>query len=80
MRLLLGFLTRECARAIGHEPSPAELADWANHQSDERGRFCLFGKEISRADAAVILAHPTREVTVRRVRFRGRHPGILGSV
>jgi hypothetical protein len=80
VRLLLGFLTRECARVLGHDPDARELADWANHQSDDRGVYCLFGREISPADAAVILKHPKREVTVRRARFRQRHPGILGSV
>ena len=36
-RVLLGYLTRECADALGHEPAPQELADWANHQRDDRG-------------------------------------------
>ena len=80
VRVLLGYLTRECADALGHEPAPQELADWANHQRDDRGEFCLFGRKISADEARVILAHPKREVTVRRARFRERHPGILGSV
>ena len=80
VRVLLGFLTRECAAALGHQPTASELADWANHQSDDRGVYCLFGRKITAADARVILKHPAREVTVRRARFRGRHPGILGSV
>ena len=80
VRVLLGFLTRECAIALGHQPTARELADWANHQRDERGVYCLFGRKISPDDATVILKHPKREVTVRRARFRGRHPGILGSV
>lgn len=80
VRVLLGFLTKECALALGHSPDAGELADWANHQRDQRGLYCLFGRKISRADATVILKHPKREVTVRRARFRQRHPGILGSV
>ena len=80
VRVLLGFLTRECALSLGHPPSAEELVEWANHQSDTRGEFCLFGRKISQQDAQVILQHPKREVTVRRARFRGHHPGILGSV
>lgn len=80
VRVLLGYLTRECADTLGRQPTARELADWANHQRDERGEFCLFGRAISPEEARVILAHPSREVTVRRARFRQRHPGILGSV
>src|SRR5262249_52335307 len=41
-KIMLGFIVRDCAVALGHNPSPEELAGWANHQSDERGQFCLF--------------------------------------
>jgi len=64
-RMVLGFVVREPANAVGHDPSPRELADWANHQVDDRGEFCLFGRAISESEAAVILKHPAREVTVR---------------
>ena len=75
VRVLLGYLTRECVDALGHEPTPRELADWANHQRDERGEFCLFGRKINPDEARVILAHPGREVTVRRARFSPASPG-----
>ena len=71
-RLMLGFVIRECAVALGHAPTPRELADWANHQQDARGEFCLFGREITREEARVILKHPGREVTVRPERCRPR--------
>lgn len=66
----LGFVVRQCAVELGREPTPAELAEWANHQSDDRGEYCLFGREISAAEAAVILRHLSREVSVRPERLR----------
>ncbi len=74
-KIVLGMVVRECAVEIGHDPSPRELARWANHQSDERGDYCLFGKEITDVEAAVILKHPGREVTVRPARAAPK-PGL----
>lgn len=74
-KIVLGMVVRECAVEIGHDPSPRELARWANHQRDERGDYCLFGKQISDAEAAVILKHPGREVTVRPARAAPK-PGL----
>lgn len=69
-KMMLGFVVRECTVALGHAPSPAELAEWANHQQDDRGEFCLFGRAITAAEARVILAHPGRPVSVRPERMR----------
>lgn len=74
-KMMLGFVVRECTVALGHEPSPAELAEWANHQRDERGEFCLFGRAITPQEARVILAHPGRPVSVREGRMRPRAAG-----
>lgn len=71
-RMHLGFVVRECMVALGRTPSPRELAEWANHQCDARGEFCLFGREISVDEARVILAHPGRTVSVRPERARLR--------
>lgn len=71
-RMHLGFVVRECTVALGHEPSPQDLADWANHQQDDRGEFCLFGRKITTAEARVILRHPGRAVSVRAERARPR--------
>ncbi|MEW6268966.1 MAG: hypothetical protein AB1689_06665 [Thermodesulfobacteriota bacterium] len=71
-KMMLGFVVRECAVALGHEPTPDELAEWANHQQDERGEFCLFGRAITAAEARVILKHPGRPVSVRESRLRAR--------
>jgi hypothetical protein len=65
LRIMLGFVVRQCAVALGHAPTPEELAEWANDQRDERGRYCIFGREITPDDARVILRHPSRLVTVR---------------
>lgn len=69
-KMMLGFVVRECTIALGHAPSPAELAEWANHQQDDRGEFCLFGRAITAAEARVILKHPGRPVSVRAERMR----------
>ena len=71
-RMALGFVVRECAVALRHSPTPPELAHWANHQQDERGEFCLFGRAISAEEARLILAHPAREVTIRAERLTRR--------
>jgi hypothetical protein len=75
---VLGFVVRECSVALGHPPSPRELADWANHQADDRGEFCLFGRAITESEAAVILKHPAREVTVRQSLIAGIDTRPLG--
>lgn len=74
-KIVLGMVVRECAVELGHDPSPRELADWANHQRDSRGEYCLFGREVTPAEAAVILKHPDREVTVRPARAAPK-PGL----
>lgn len=74
-KIVLGMVVRECAVELGHDPSPRELADWANHQRDSRGDFCLFGREITDIEASVILKHPAREVTVRPARAAPK-PGL----
>ena len=64
-KIMLGFVVRQCAVALGHPPTADELAAWANAQRDARGRYRIFGREISAEDAAVMLRHPGRLVTVR---------------
>lgn len=64
-RIMLGFIVRQCAVALGHTPTPAELAAWANGERDAAGGYRIFGREISVDDARVILRHPGRLVTVR---------------
>src|SRR5437879_9951184 len=56
-RIMLGFVVRQCAVALGHAPTPEELASWANEQRDARGRYRIFGREISTDEARVILRH-----------------------
>ncbi|TMB03292.1 MAG: hypothetical protein E6J70_05650 [Deltaproteobacteria bacterium] len=65
LRIMLGFVVRRCAVALGHPPTPDELAEWANNQRDARGRYRIFGRAISAEEARVILRHPGRLVTVR---------------
>lgn len=65
LRIMLGFVVRQCALYVGHAPTPEELADWANNQRDDRGYYNIFGRAISPDEARVILRHPGRVVTVR---------------
>ena len=76
LRIMLGFVVRQCAVALGHTPSPDELVTWANDQRDERGRYCIFGRAISVEEARVILRHPSRLVTVRSGP-RWQFPGLV---
>jgi hypothetical protein len=64
-KMMLGFVIRQCAVALGHPPAPEELAEWANNQRDRYGRYRIFGRAISADEARVILRHPGRLVTVR---------------
>ena len=64
-QIMLGFVVRQCAVALGHQPTPEELTAWANEQRDARGRYRIFGRAITIHDARVILRHPGRLVKVR---------------
>ena len=66
-KMMLGFVVRQCAVALGHLPSAAELADWANNQRDGLGRYRIFGRAISIDDARVIMRNPGRLVSVREM-------------
>jgi len=66
-RMMLGFVVRQCATAVGHMPTPEEFATWANNYSDGGRTFYLFGRPISIREAHVILRHPGREVSTRSI-------------
>lgn len=59
-KMMLGFVVRRCVVALGHHPTAAEFADWANS-----GNARLFGRPISEAEAGVILRHRARLVTAK---------------
>lgn len=59
-KMMLGFVVRRCVVALGHQPTAAEFADWANS-----GNVRLFGRPITEADAGVILRHRARLVTAK---------------
>ena len=65
LRIMLGFVVRQCAVALGHPPTAVELCEWANNQRDAHGRYRIFGRPITIAEAGVILRHPGRMVSVR---------------
>ena len=69
LRMMLGFVVRRCAVALGHTPTATELAQWANNQRDARGRYRIFGRAITAEQARVILQNPGRLVTVRCERW-----------
>ena len=63
-KMMLGFVVRQCAADLGHQPNAADLANWANNQRDDRGDYCVFGRPISIREAGVILRYPQRLVAV----------------
>jgi hypothetical protein len=64
-KMMLGFVVRRCAAAVGHDPTPEEFAAWANNQRDGHRTFRLFGRPISVGEARLILRHKGRPVTAR---------------
>jgi hypothetical protein len=64
-KMMLGFVVRRCAVALGHAPSPEEFAAWANRYKDGDRIICLFGRIISVDEARLILRHRGRPVTAR---------------
>jgi hypothetical protein len=64
-KMMLGFVIRRCAVAVGHEPSPAEFARWANAYPDGKRTVHLFGRPITEREAQVILRHRGRPVAAR---------------
>src|SRR5437899_316192 len=46
LKVMLGFVVRQCTVALGHRPTPEEFAAWANEQRDARGRYRIFGRAI----------------------------------
>lgn len=64
-KMMLGFVVRRCAAAVGHAPTPEEFAAWANNYADGEQSVCLFGRPITVTEARLILRHPGRPVTAR---------------
>ncbi len=62
---MLGFIVRRCAKELGHPPTPAEFAAWANDRKDNSQSYSLFGQPISVRSAEVMLRRLCRLVTVR---------------
>jgi hypothetical protein len=59
-KMMLGFVVRRCIVELGHAPSAAEFAAWANDGSTR-----LFGRAISVDEAALILRHQGRLVSAK---------------
>ncbi len=68
--MMLGFVVRRCANAIGHDPTASEFAAWANTYREDGVDHAvyLFGRPISVRDAELILSHPARPVSARSAR------------
>lgn len=64
-KMMLGFVIRRCAAALGHDPTPVEFARWANSYVDGEHKVHLFGRPISETEAQVILRHRGRPVAAR---------------
>jgi hypothetical protein len=66
-RMMIGFIVRRCTKDLGHHPTPAEFANWANAQ-DDKDTLRLFGRAISEREAEVILKHRARLVSAKSAR------------
>lgn len=64
-KMMLGFVIRRCAVALGHDPTPTEFAEWANTYGDGDHKVHLFGRPISELEARVMLRHRSRPVAAR---------------
>ncbi|MCK6556512.1 hypothetical protein L6Q96_18325 [Candidatus Binatia bacterium] len=73
-KMMLGFVVRRCATALGRAPSPEELAEWANNYREGGRTVYLFGRKISPAEARLILRYPSRPVTARGARPAEQSP------
>ncbi len=73
-KMMLGFVVRRCAVAVGHEPSAEEFAAWANNYEEGGRVFHLFGRPISVSEAQVILRHRARPVSARSAAPQERVP------
>jgi hypothetical protein len=60
-KMMIGFVVRRCAVDLGHTPSPAEFAAWANAGAGRAAH--VFGRPISEAEAGLILRHQARLVS-----------------
>ena len=78
-KMMLGFVVRRCAAAIGHDPSAEEFTAWANTYHDGERTIYLFGRPITIAEARVIMQHRGRPVTARSAAAHEQIEDILSS-
>ncbi len=69
-RMMLAFVVRRCTIELGHPPTPAEFAAWAN--GGDLGARRLFGRSITEHEAQIILRHQARLVSARSARAEER--------
>jgi hypothetical protein len=62
-KMMIGFVVRRCTIELGHAPTPAEFAHWAN--AGDRGAAHVFGRPLSEDEAGLILRHQARLVSAR---------------
>ena len=64
-KMMLAFVIRQCEIDLGHPPTAAELAAWANKGGRSGRQVSLFGRPISEAEARIILRRPSRLVSAK---------------
>jgi hypothetical protein len=64
-RMMIGFIVRRCTIDLGHAPTAAEFAAWANAHGDAPHPVCLFGRAITEDEAGLILKHQSRLVSAK---------------
>ena len=72
-KMMLAFIVRRCAVDLGHSPSAAEFAEWANNHGLNGKPYCLFGRAITEREAQVILKHQSRLVSAKSASEQEKH-------
>ena len=62
-KMMIGFVVRRCTVELGHAPTAAEFAAWAN--ASETRDAHVFGRPLTVAEAGLILRHQARLVSAR---------------
>jgi hypothetical protein len=72
--MMVGFVVRRCAVDLGHAPTAAEFANWANTYREDTGKNGrVFGRSISESEARLILKHQSRLVSAKSAAASEEH-------
>ena len=70
-KMSIAFVIRRCIMELGHAPTAAEFADWANR--DDGISLRPFGRSITEREAMAMLRNQDRLVSARSAEPHERH-------